>query len=83
MPEMCVGQEIRVTVITKNASTATLKYCNRTPTQSVSIATSIIIEPRPNMDPVERNGQDKLEGAFPKTEMSLFLVSYSTKIAQI
>jgi hypothetical protein len=52
-------------------------------TQSVSIATSIIIETRPNMDPVERNSQDKLEGTFPKTEMSLFLVSHSTKITLV
>jgi hypothetical protein len=93
MPEMCVGQEIRVAVIAKNASTATLKYCNRTQTQScalasdytqfVSVATSIIIEPRLNIDPVERNSQDKLEGTFPKTKMSLFLVSHSTKITLV
>src|SRR5882762_4854625 len=46
----------------------------------VSIATSSIIESRPNMYPMERNSQDKLEGTFPKKEMSLFLVSHSTKL---
>ena len=29
---------------------------------------------------VERNSPDKLEATFPKKEMSLFLVSHSTKI---
>jgi hypothetical protein len=48
-------------------------------TQSVSIATGFIIELRPNMCPVERNSQGKLEGIFPKKEMSLFLASHSTK----
>ena len=37
MPEMCVGQEIGVTMITKNASTATLKYCNGTQMQSCAL----------------------------------------------
>ena len=35
------------------------------------------------MYPVERNSQDKLEGTFPKKEMSLFLVSHSTKITLV
>ena len=50
---------------------------------SVSIATSSIIEPRPNMYPVERNSQDKLESTFPKKGMSLFLVSHNTKITLV
>ena len=37
MPEMCVGQEIGVAMIVKNASTATLKYCNRTQMQSCAL----------------------------------------------
>src|SRR5882762_530975 len=49
----------------------------------VSIATSSIIESRPNMYSVERNSQDKLEGTFPKKEMSLFLVSHSTEITLV
>ena len=37
IPEMCVGQEIRVAMIAKNASTATLKYCNGTQMQSCAL----------------------------------------------
>ena len=37
MPEMCVGQEIGVAMIVKNASTATLKYCKGTQTQSCAL----------------------------------------------
>ena len=48
--------------------------------QSGSIAKSFIIQPRANMCTVERNSPDKLEATFPKKEMSLFLVSHSTKI---
>jgi hypothetical protein len=32
---------------------------------------------------VERNSQDKLEGTFPKKEISLFLVSHSTEITLV
>jgi hypothetical protein len=35
------------------------------------------------MYPVERNSQDKLESTSPKKEMSLFLVSHSTKITLV
>ena len=41
MPEMCVGREIRVAMITRNASTATLKYCNRTQTQSCALVSEL------------------------------------------
>ena len=37
MPEMCVGQEIGVAIIAKNASTATLKYYNGTQMQSCAL----------------------------------------------
>ena len=93
MPEMCVGQEIGVTMITKNTFTATLKYCNGTQMhscalgsefqQSGSIAKSFIIQPRANMYTVEKNSPDKLEAAFPEKEMSLFLVSHSIRITLV
>jgi hypothetical protein len=35
------------------------------------------------MYPVKRNSQDKLEGTFPKKEMSLFSVSHSTEITLV
>jgi hypothetical protein len=41
MPEMCVGREIGVAMITRNASTATLKYCNGTQTQSCALVSEL------------------------------------------
>ena len=41
MPEMCVGRDIRVAMITKNACTATPNYCNGTQTQYCALVSEL------------------------------------------
>jgi len=41
MPEMCVGREIGVAMITKNACTATPNYCNGTQTQYCALVSEL------------------------------------------